>query len=158
MVDETARRLYQWEDNCVEPKVRDTQRLLTRDQCREYVAMACTLSNTRVPNIYFKKQTHVPCKADFRKWELTLAEWGHSALPVLHEAAHFATFRAVMQGENGHGPSFARMAIEFYHHFMGIDKGYLITSAQRYGVHVSEISPSFSLSRHFQSPFSDIEF
>lgn len=157
MPDEAARRLYHWEDAFVEPKQSAADRLLTTEQCRDYVFRACAVTGTRLPTIRFKNASHVPCKADFNRWEIILAEWGHAALPVLHETAHLATFDAVMRGENGHGPSFARMVIEFYSAFLGINRDYLLQTAARCGVPVGppviRISPPSNT-----SPFSELDF
>lgn len=142
MADETAARLYHWEETFVEPRQSPMDRLLTTEQCREYVARACAATGTRLPALRFRKVDRVPCRADLRAWEITLAEWGHSALTVLHEVAHLATYRSVVAGENGHGPSFARMAVEFYAVFLGIDRSYLEATAARCGVSVSPVPPS----------------
>jgi hypothetical protein len=157
MADEFARRLYHWEDAFVEPKQSAADRLLTTEQCRDYVFKACSATNTRLPSIRFSKASHVPCKADFSRWEIILAEWGRAALPVLHETAHLATFNAVRHGENTHGPSFARMVIELYSGFLGINREYLIQTAARCGVPVGpQIAGLSTPSNH--SPFSGLDF
>lgn len=157
MPDEAARRLYHWEDVFVEPKQSAADRLLTTEQCRDYVFRACAVTGTRLPGIRFSKASHVPCKADFSRWEIILAEWGRAALPVLHETAHLATFEAVHRGENGHGPSFARMVIELYSGFLGINRDYLLQTAARCGIpvgpQIARLSPP---SNH--SPFTDLDF
>lgn len=157
MADEAARRLYHWEDSFVDPRQSAADRLLTREQCRDYVAMACAATGTRLPTVRFNKTSHLPCRADLRNWEIILAEWGQAALPVLHETAHLATYAAVMRGENGHGPSFARMAIEFYSAFLRIDKDYLLATAQRCGVAVGPPVVRLSLPSN-ESPFADEDF
>lgn len=157
MADEAARRLYHWEEAFVEPRQSDGDRLLTTEQCRDYVYRACAATGTRPPTIRFKSSAHVPCKADFLKWEIILAEWGHAAVPVLHETAHLATFKDVLRGENGHGPAFARMAIEFYAGFLGINKEYLTRTAEKCGVLVGPPQMNLTLPSN-SSPFSELDF
>lgn len=157
VIDEAARRLYRWEEVFVEPRQSDGDRLLTTDQCRDYVFRACAATGTRLPSIRFSKSSHVPCKAVFPTWEIVLAEWGRAALPVLHETAHLATYEAVRAGENGHGPSFARMAIELYHAFLGIDRDYMLQTAAKCGVEVGPTAAVF-VPRSDSSPFTDIDF
>ena len=157
MVDEVARRLYHWEDAFVDPRQRPGDRLLTSEQCRELVFNACAVTGTRVPYVRMKSASHVPCKANFRTWEIILAEWGRAALPVLHEVAHLATFDDVMRGENPHGPSFARMAIEFYAVFMGVDMEYMLRTAAKCGVLVGPPRGRISTPND-TSPFGDIDF
>jgi hypothetical protein len=157
MVDEAARRVYHWEDSFVEPRQSASDRLLTREQCRRYVEMACAVTGTRIPFVRFSKASHLPCRADLLNWEIMLSEWGHAAVPVLHETAHLATASAVARGENGHGPSFARMAIEFYAMFLRIDRDYLLTTAQRCGVSVGPPISRLVLPSN-ESPFTDEDF
>lgn len=136
MADETAKRLYNWEERFVEPRQKDWQRLLSKEQCEEFVKAACFKTGTRLPFIRFNKMNATPCKAVPGTWEILIAEWGRSAVTILHETAHLATIRAVIDGENPHGASFARQAIEFYRDFVGIDEGYLLETAARCGVSV----------------------
>jgi hypothetical protein len=157
MADEAARRLYHWEEAFVEPRQSAKDRLLTSDQCRDYVFRACAATGTRLPTMKFTKASHSPCKADLVNWQIVIAEWGYSAVTVLHEAAHLATYDAVRRGENGHGPSFARMAIEFYAGFLGMNRDYLLQSAARCGVLVGPPVAGISLPSN-ASPFSDLEF
>ena len=110
-----------------------------------------------MPRVIFKGALAIPCKADFNKWEITIANWGHSAVTVLHEAAHLATFKDVVRGENGHGASFARQAIEFYSRYIGIDENYLLTKARQSKVMVGQKKmglPNITSA----SPFDDEEF
>ncbi|MBY3151168.1 SprT family zinc-dependent metalloprotease [Rhizobium laguerreae] len=157
MADEAARRVYHWEEAFVEPRQSAADRLLTTDQCRDYVFRACAATGTRLPTIKFTKASHSPCKADLVSWQVILAEWGHSALTVLHETAHLATYESVRRGENGHGPSFVRMAIEFYSGFLGINRDFLLQSAERCGVFVGPPVSRISIPSNL-SPFSDLEF
>ncbi|MDW9478958.1 hypothetical protein GOB57_09720 [Sinorhizobium meliloti] len=157
MPDEAASRLYRWEDAFVEPRQSAADRLLTTEQCRDYVFRACSATGTRHPTIRFTKASHLPCRADLERWEIILAEWGRAALPVLHETAHLATYEAVLRGENGHGPSFARMAIELYAAFLGIDRDYLVRTAVKCGVIVGPPILKIALSSS-QSPFTEIDF
>lgn len=154
--DETARRLYHWEDSFVEPKVPAEYKLLARAQCRDLVGAACVATRTRFPRVVFNTLNAIPCKADFREWTITLAEWGHAALPVLHECAHLATFDAVMRGENPHGPTFARQVIELYVRFLRIDRRHLESTAGICGLEVAE--PRRPRGDEGESPFSDIDF
>ncbi len=154
MADEVARKLYHWEDAFVATKQRPGDMLLTSEQCRLLVEQACTVTGTRLPTVRFRNAAHVPCKANFRTWEIILAEWGRAALPVLHEVGHLATFDDVMAGENPHGPSFARMVIELYATFMGVDMEYMLRTAARCGVVVGPHRGRIGLPSN-ESPFGD---
>jgi len=158
VADEVASRVYYWEHNYVAPRQRPMDRLLTKTQCHEYIFRACTRTGTRLPKLKFKPSHLVPCTANMRDWEITLAEWGHSAHAILHETAHLATFDAVMRGENGHGPAFVRQAIEFYDEFMGIDPVHLLASAAKLGIDVGPPSGNASSSSVTDSPFGDDVF
>lgn len=139
------------------PHQRPADRLLTTEQCRELVTRACQVTGTRQPTVRMKNASHSPCKADFRSWEIVLTEWGRAALPVLHEVAHLATFEDVIRGENPHGPAFARMAIDFYAVFMGVEMEYMLRTAARCGVLVGPPRGRISTPND-TSPFGDIDF
>jgi hypothetical protein len=158
VTDEIAKRVYLWEHNYVAPKQRPEHRLLTRDQCRDFVLRACAMTGTRPPTLRFKASHLVPCSADLHHWEITLAEWGHSAHAVLHETAHLATFRSVVARENGHGPTFVRQAIEYYERLMGLDPSYLEAAARRCGVEVGPAKASMRGDVSQGSPFADEVF
>ena len=154
MIDDTAKRLYFWEDNYVAKHQNHMQKLLTKQQCSDHIYHACQATSTKIPALRFKGVNAIPCKADFRKWEITLAEWGNSSLTVLHETAHLATFQDVLRGENGHGPAFARQAIEFYSTFIGINEEYLLETAFKCRVMVGPKKMD-SPKKTLASPFDD---
>lgn len=159
MADEVALRVYRWEELYVEPRQHSNDRLLAKSQVRDYIERACAATGTRVPTLRYKASELVPCKANIERWEITIAEWGHSAVTVLHEVAHLATVRNVMAGENGHGPSFVRQALLFYNGFLGIDLAYLLETAARSGVAVAPLGRTPKIVfRTDDSPFGDDVF
>lgn len=149
---EIAQRVYDWENNCVEPKAVG---FLSRDECHELVDKACTMSGILKPSIRISKSAFMSCRAVPAKWQLVFSGWGRTGVTVLHEVAHLATIQAILRGEDAHGPSFVGQAIEFYHRILGVDLEYLVRTANEFSISVRMPNKEKVLKR---STFEAVDF
>jgi hypothetical protein len=113
-----------------------------REEVRDLVFRASSLSRIPVPTIVFGGDRSWPCLADVKKWQVTINDWGRSTAVVLHEIAHLVTFhqprgRMEMMRGQAHGPVFVRNAINLYSDFLGPRRSVLEQKAREFGLEIA---------------------
>jgi len=146
----TAQRVYDWERNYVEP--RDIG-FLSREDTRTLVAASSSLLGIPQPTVRFVKASSAPCRANPSDWSVTISDWGRTRTTVLHEVAHLGSLRAVLAGEDAHGPTFVATAILLYARFLRLDAAARAGGARRVGVQVG-VPPMPPSERRFM----DVDF
>lgn len=122
MPDSQQYEVYAWERDFVEKLV--GPEMMSREECEDLVAAAAVhLRLPSVPSVSFPVIKEA-CRAYPSRNLIEIAEWGRGRVTVLHEMAHFGSWRNVIQGEEPHGESFVGCAIDLYARFLriGIDE------------------------------------
>lgn len=123
MPDTQQHEVYAWERDFVEKRV--GPEIMSREECRDLVAAAAAHLGLRTaPTVSFPV-IQMACKAIPSKNAIEIADWGRSKVTVLHEMAHFGSWRAVIRGEEPHGDTFVGCAIGLYAKFCGLDVKWL---------------------------------
>jgi len=130
-----ATRVYDWERNDVEPC---DIGFLSREEVLKLVNAACECLGIPAPKVRFINASRAPCKAIPRTWTLEISDWGRNRVTILHEVAHLATIRAILRGEDAHGPTFVATAICLYAAFLNLDPTDLKLKAMRFGIRVGQ--------------------
>lgn len=125
--DPQQHEVYAWERDFVEPRV--GPEIMSREECLDLVAAAAAhLGLPSTPTVTFPV-IQMACKAIPSRNAIEIADWGRSRITVLHEMAHFGSWRKVVQGEAPHGESFLGCAIGLYAKFCGLDLNWLEQTA-----------------------------
>jgi len=146
----TAQRVYDWERNYVEPH---DVGFLSREDTRTLVTAGASFLGIPMPTVRFVKASTAPCRANPADWSITICDWGRGRTTILHELAHLGSVRAVMAGEDAHGPTFVATAIHLYARFIGLDAAALTAAALRVGIEVG-VPPRPPSERRFM----DVDF
>lgn len=133
--DPQQHKLYAWERAFVETRVREE--VLSRDETLDLVARSSGLLAIEPPRVRFIK-LNVSCRANMRLHVMEVADWGRTRWTILHEMAHFATWRDVLGGDSPHGRAFLSVSIALYHRFLGIPLDHMIGTARSQGLDLDE--------------------
>ena len=118
MPDSQQFEVYAWERDFVEKAV--GSEMMSRQECEEMVlAAAAHLRLPSVPDVSFPTLLR-DCRAYPSRNLIEIAEWGRGRVTLLHEIAHFGSWREVIRGEEPHGESFMGCAIGLYAKFLGL--------------------------------------
>lgn len=132
--DSQRSRLYKWEQRLRREHRDTTPQEMSLDDCDRLIARAYRVYGLKWSGrtVAGKSERH---SATGSRFQVSLPRWARQPIVVLHEAAHGILNTLEERGDYRapHGPEFARIMIELWHHFGYVKRecalGTLLTSS-----------------------------
>lgn len=158
-----TKKVYDWETNYISPL---DGHYLSKYDCFDLIQKSSDFLKINPPTVRLRKASQIPCEAVPKKWEMILADWGRTRVTVLHEMAHFVSYKATYEyGDDPHGLLFIIHAMLLYHKFLNISVNVLIKTLNQSGINigmgeneVKKLFDKFEIKKKTEDTFSDIDF